>query len=147
MVSAAHAILLGEAQICVAGGMENMSQAPHVVHGLRTGVRFGTHPPMDQRTENQIMAAGRPVEVLATDDHVAHMAEIERFQRSQAFEQLPTWAIGLIAAHLQQHQLLLQQAAAQGGPLPGGGGQANNIPTGITQAGGSDLNALEGGFQ
>ncbi|HLQ37269.1 MAG TPA: acetyl-CoA C-acetyltransferase [Planctomycetota bacterium] len=42
VVSAAHAILAGEAKLCLAGGMENMSQAPFVVHGIREGVRFGT---------------------------------------------------------------------------------------------------------
>ena len=43
-VSAAHAMLVGEADVCVAGGMENMSQAPHVLHGGRDGFRFGATP-------------------------------------------------------------------------------------------------------
>lgn len=34
-------IQLGEANVCLAGGMENMSQAPHVVRGGRTGLQFG----------------------------------------------------------------------------------------------------------
>ena len=34
-------IQLGEANVCLAGGMENMSQAPHVVRGGRTGFQFG----------------------------------------------------------------------------------------------------------
>ena len=34
-------IQLGEAQIVLAGGMENMSQAPHVIRGLRSGLRLG----------------------------------------------------------------------------------------------------------
>ena len=109
----------------------------------------GSHPPMDQRTELQIMAAGRPIEVLPTDDHVRHLDEIEKFQRSPAFEQLPQWAVGMIAAHQQQHMLLLQQMAqTQGGPLGGGAGMANNIPTGMSNAQTqTDLNAMEGGFQ
>ncbi len=41
VVSAAHALLLGEATCTLAGGMENMSQAPHVVRGAREGFRFG----------------------------------------------------------------------------------------------------------
>ncbi|MBK8099447.1 MAG: acetyl-CoA C-acetyltransferase [Planctomycetes bacterium] len=41
VVSAAHALLLGEARLCLAGGMENMSQVPFVVRGIRDGVRFG----------------------------------------------------------------------------------------------------------
>lgn len=38
---AAHRLLLGEAQLVLAGGMENMSQAPHVIRGARTGFRLG----------------------------------------------------------------------------------------------------------
>ncbi|MCA8942200.1 MAG: thiolase family protein [Planctomycetes bacterium] len=41
IVSACHAIGMGEASACVAGGMESMSQAPHVARGMRNGTRFG----------------------------------------------------------------------------------------------------------
>ena len=37
IVQASHRILLGEAQTVLAGGMENMSQAPHVIRGARKG--------------------------------------------------------------------------------------------------------------
>jgi acetyl-CoA acetyltransferase family protein len=40
-VNGAQLILLGEAGIVLAGGMENMSQAPHVIRGLRNGLRLG----------------------------------------------------------------------------------------------------------
>jgi acetyl-CoA acetyltransferase family protein len=40
-VSGAQMILLGEADIVLTGGMESMSQAPHVIRGLRTGLRLG----------------------------------------------------------------------------------------------------------
>ncbi|HKD12556.1 MAG TPA: beta-ketoacyl synthase N-terminal-like domain-containing protein, partial [Thermoanaerobaculia bacterium] len=41
IVQGAQRILLGEAQTVLAGGMENMSQAPHVVRGARRGLRLG----------------------------------------------------------------------------------------------------------
>ena len=41
VVSAAEQILLGQAQIVLAGGTENMSQMPHVIRGARTGFRMG----------------------------------------------------------------------------------------------------------
>jgi len=41
IVQGAHRILLGEAGIVLAGGMENMSQAPHVIRGARKGLRLG----------------------------------------------------------------------------------------------------------
>ena len=40
-VSGAQMILLGEADIVLTGGMESMSQAPHAIRGLRTGLRLG----------------------------------------------------------------------------------------------------------
>ena len=41
IVQGAHRILLGEATTVLAGGMENMSQAPHVIRGARKGLRLG----------------------------------------------------------------------------------------------------------
>jgi acetyl-CoA acetyltransferase family protein len=41
IVQGAHRILLGEATTVLAGGMENMSQAPHVIRGARRGLRLG----------------------------------------------------------------------------------------------------------
>jgi len=38
---AAQRILLGEAKLVLAGGMENMSQSPHVIRGARSGFRLG----------------------------------------------------------------------------------------------------------
>ena len=40
-VQAAHQILLDEAEVVLTGGMESMSQAPHVIRGLRSGLRLG----------------------------------------------------------------------------------------------------------
>jgi acetyl-CoA acetyltransferase family protein len=40
-VSGAQLIQLAEAEIVLTGGIENMSQAPHVMRGLRSGLRLG----------------------------------------------------------------------------------------------------------
>jgi acetyl-CoA acetyltransferase family protein len=40
-IQAAHQILLGEADVVLTGGVESMSQAPHVIRGLRSGLRLG----------------------------------------------------------------------------------------------------------
>jgi acetyl-CoA acyltransferase 2 len=42
IAQAGRFIRLGEADVVLAGGMENMSQAPHVVRGGRSGFRFGS---------------------------------------------------------------------------------------------------------
>jgi acetyl-CoA acetyltransferase family protein len=44
VVCGAQQILLGEAEVCLVGGTENMSQAPHAVFGARWGFGLGTSP-------------------------------------------------------------------------------------------------------
>jgi len=41
IISGAHMIQLGEAKTCLVGGMESMSQAPHVIRGARSGFALG----------------------------------------------------------------------------------------------------------
>ena len=41
VVNASQMMQLGEAQLTIAGGMENMSQAPHVIRGAREGFHLG----------------------------------------------------------------------------------------------------------
>ena len=44
IVTAAQMVMLGEAKTVVAGGMENMSQAPHVLRGMRDTYKLGRPP-------------------------------------------------------------------------------------------------------
>jgi len=41
VLSGAQHIQLGEAGVVLAGGMENMSQVPHIIRGLRSGLKLG----------------------------------------------------------------------------------------------------------
>jgi acetyl-CoA acetyltransferase family protein len=52
VVSAAQMIRLGEARVAIAGGMENMTQAPHVIRGARGGFRLG-----EGKLEDSLMVA------------------------------------------------------------------------------------------
>jgi acetyl-CoA acetyltransferase family protein len=40
-ITGAQLIQLGEASLVLTGGIENMSQAPHVIRGLRSGLKLG----------------------------------------------------------------------------------------------------------
>ena len=51
VVTAAQMIQLGESKMVLAGGMESMSQAPHVIRGMRWGVGFG-----EGKLEDSLMA-------------------------------------------------------------------------------------------
>ncbi len=44
IISASQMIMLGEADVVVAGGMENLSQAPHVLRGMRDTYKLGRPP-------------------------------------------------------------------------------------------------------
>ncbi len=44
---AAQSIQLGESEVVVAGGMENMSLSPYLLQGARTGIRMGHQPFID----------------------------------------------------------------------------------------------------
>ena len=44
IISATQRIMLGEADVVVAGGMENLSQAPHVLRGMRDTYKLGRPP-------------------------------------------------------------------------------------------------------
>ncbi|MFT5290273.1 MAG: acetyl-CoA acyltransferase 2 [Planctomycetota bacterium] len=47
IIQASQLLLLDEATTVLAGGMENMSQAPHVLRGGRDGFRFGAQPQLE----------------------------------------------------------------------------------------------------
>jgi acetyl-CoA acetyltransferase family protein len=52
IVSAVHMIQLGEARTALVGGMESMSQAPHVIRGARSGFGLG-----EGKLEDSLMVA------------------------------------------------------------------------------------------
>ncbi len=52
VVSAMQMIRLGESRLALAGGTENMSQAPHVIRGARSGLRLG-----EGKLEDSLMVA------------------------------------------------------------------------------------------
>jgi len=100
----------------------------------------GTHAPMPQDVELEMMRGGQIVEVLPTDDDTAHLKIIRQFMTNNQFEMLEPWQVALVAQHADAHAKAMMMKQAQG-QLPGGGngGQANNVPT--------QLSDLEGGVQ
>jgi acetyl-CoA acyltransferase 2 len=82
IVQAAHRILLGEAKTVLAGGMENMSQAPHVVRGARKGLRLG-----QGALEDSLMVALLDTQcglyMAQTSDRVAARYGITREQQDE----------------------------------------------------------------
>jgi len=79
-VQGAQRILLGEAKTVLAGGMENMSQAPHVIRGARKGLRLG-----QGQLEDSLMVALMDsycgLYMAQTSDRVAAKYDITRAEQ------------------------------------------------------------------
>jgi acetyl-CoA acyltransferase 2 len=78
IVEAAHLLLLDEAKLVVAGGMENMSQAPHVLRGLRTGLRLGQQPPLEDSLAVALTDSACGCMMAQTSDNLAKRYGITR---------------------------------------------------------------------
>ena len=66
---AAQAIQVGDAEVIIAGGMENMSQAPYYVHGLRTGLKMGHGATVDSLLRDGLWDP-------YSDSHMGDLAEL-----------------------------------------------------------------------
>src|SRR5712692_11172560 len=82
IVQGAQRILLGEAKTILAGGMENMSQAPHVIRGARKGFRLG-----QGQLEDSLMVAlldsYSGLYMAQTSDNLARKYNISREEQDQ----------------------------------------------------------------
>jgi acetyl-CoA acetyltransferase family protein len=82
IISGAHMIQLGEARTCLVGGMESMSQAPHVIRGARSGFALG-----QGKLEDSLMVAlldtycNTPM--AGTAENLAHKFEVSREEQDK----------------------------------------------------------------
>ncbi|KAM7135002.1 acetyl-CoA acetyltransferase, cytosolic [Molossus nigricans] len=74
---AEQSIKIGDSSIVVAGGMENMSKAPHLVH-LRTGVRMGETPLSDSILCDGLTDAFHNYHMGITAENVAKKWQVNR---------------------------------------------------------------------
>ncbi|MCA8957978.1 MAG: acetyl-CoA C-acyltransferase, partial [Planctomycetes bacterium] len=78
VISAAHELLLDQASLCLAGGMESSSQAPHVLRGARTGFRFGAAPELEDMFFNALKDPYCGLFMAQTAENVARRHGISR---------------------------------------------------------------------
>ncbi|MBK7875409.1 MAG: thiolase family protein [Planctomycetes bacterium] len=83
VVSAAQMIQLGEARAAIAGGMENMSQAPFAVYGLRSGVPFGVQPAMQDTLFGALLDPIAGLMMAQTAEKVAKRLGITREEQDK----------------------------------------------------------------
>ncbi len=75
---ASRAIRLGDASFVMAGGMESMSNAPHVVRELRWGVRMGDSTLVDVMTHDGLFCAFDHCSMGESSDHKNAQLGIDR---------------------------------------------------------------------
>ncbi|TAH35417.1 MAG: acetyl-CoA C-acetyltransferase [Planctomycetota bacterium] len=78
LISGAHMILCGEADVVVAGGMENMSQAPHVIRGAREGFRLGGAPKVEDYLFESLLDPYCGFFMAQTAENLARKYDISR---------------------------------------------------------------------
>jgi acetyl-CoA acetyltransferase family protein len=105
IVSAAQMLLLGEGQIALAGGAENMTQAPHVLRGARSGYKLGQAPQLEDSLWEALVDSYIGCGMAITAENLAEKYELSRQQvdeyalRSQTAARLAQKA-GLLAEEI-----------------------------------------------
>ncbi|MEH7113137.1 acetyl-CoA C-acetyltransferase [Neobacillus niacini] len=80
---AAQAIQTGEAEIVVAGGMENMSLAPYLLPKGRTGYRMGDGKVIDSMIQDGLQCAINSYHMGVTAENIAEQYELTREEQDE----------------------------------------------------------------
>lgn len=75
---AAQAVRCGDAQVVVAGGMENMSRAPHLIQNYREGCKFGHQQVLDHMLHDGLWCALEDMAMGAAADYIAESRGVSR---------------------------------------------------------------------
>jgi acetyl-CoA C-acetyltransferase len=80
---ASQAIRCGDARAIVAGGMESMSMAPHLAHGLRTGTKLGDIKLIDAMVLDGLTCSFNDCHMGSHAEHIARRFEVSREDQDQ----------------------------------------------------------------
>ncbi|MGM0876334.1 MAG: acetyl-CoA C-acetyltransferase [Bacillota bacterium] len=80
---AMQSILAGDADIVVAGGMENMSQAPYLLDGARSGYRMGDQKVVDSIIKDGLWCAFNDYHMGVTAENLCEQYELTREELDQ----------------------------------------------------------------
>lgn len=95
---AAQAIVAGDANMIVAGGMENMSQAPHVLPGSRSGHKMGHWQALDTMLHDGLWDAFNHYHMGITAENLADKYQLSREQQDALAEQSQLRALAAMEA-------------------------------------------------
>lgn len=83
VVLAAQAVMLGDADVVVAGGMESMNQAPYLLAKARTGYRMGHAELLDSMIRDGLWCALTDVHMGITAENLAEKYGISRQEQDE----------------------------------------------------------------
>ncbi|MEN8144953.1 MAG: acetyl-CoA C-acetyltransferase [Gemmatimonadota bacterium] len=78
VVNSAQDILMGQSEVCLSGGTESMSQAPHVVRGARWGIRLGPAAPFEDSLWEALTDPYAGCSMAETAENLAEEYDISR---------------------------------------------------------------------
>jgi len=102
VVNGAQEILLGEADVCLVGGGESMSTAPHIARGLRWGTPLGKAPALEDSLWEALTDSYAGLQMGQTAENLAEQYGLDRgcvdafALRSQTLAR-DAWAAGVYA--------------------------------------------------
>ncbi|MCL6632915.1 MAG: acetyl-CoA C-acetyltransferase [Alicyclobacillus herbarius] len=80
---AAQSVQLGDAEIVLAGGMENMSRAPYLLEGARSGLRMGNAEFVDSMIRDGLWCAACDTHMGITAENIAAQYGISREEQDR----------------------------------------------------------------
>lgn len=80
---AVQAIVSGDAEVVLAGGMENMSQAPYLLEGARSGYRMGDQKVVDSMIRDGLWCAFNDYHMGITAENLCTKYEIGRQEQDE----------------------------------------------------------------
>ena len=114
----AQAIMLGDADVVVAGGMENMSRAPYSVPGARFGLRMGNGSLVDTMITDGLWCAMTDTHMGITAENIAVDFCLSREEQDQLAAESQRRAVAAIeAGRFREEIVAVQIPQRKGDPL------------------------------
>jgi acetyl-CoA C-acetyltransferase len=113
---ASQMVRVGDADVVVAGGMENMSRAPYLVPAARFGARMGSVEMVDSMVHDGLTDAFNDIHMGVTAENVADQYGISREQQDEFAAQSQQKAERAIKDGVFEQEIVAIEVASRKGP-------------------------------
>jgi acetyl-CoA C-acetyltransferase len=119
VVLASQAVLLGDQEVVVAGGMESMSNAPYLLTGAREGYRMGHNQVFDSMIRDGLWDVYEDYHMGCTGENVAQKYDISRRMQDEYATQSHKKAIAAMDSGKFKAEIVpVQVPQKKGEPVP-----------------------------